>query len=1654
MKGKRIVSLLLCLVLTLGLLPMSVFAAFLTPVACTVDKSYKDRIYTLTVAAHSATTENKMSQAATISGTYWKCPATRKLSEGTIASTQIGSSNTSRVFLFGGTTAGTDDHKYGYPVTITVQPAEGCTYKDVKFYKGSNTASALSDYTVFTPSETPIVKTENGITTITFAPMEADGVESKGKVYVQLLFDGAPVMERTIKLYPRPDITTPIELKIKDGEPFPDLEAEAKKDYPDYFYTASIAGWYTSPMTKNAQGTYTADENAKFTAPETVNGNLTLYAKPEIKADAKIRLLARLPLRQKLTEYGQTVRLINYAYTPAKTAVEIKNENAGSQYWTVPIIGAIGDTIPQEGTYDALLSSKENVKALIPAGGAEVTFWRYLVGGEWKELTSSTQFASTEAEAFALLEDLELINLWPDVTFKNQISFDSQIFGLTFDNQEIVTTETKGGTGGVKLSTEAASAIAQKISEQEQKEGFTKKFRGWYLNSACTGKAVDLSKYGFNSDATLYAKWVDSCKVTFNFGKVAPTNADQFAERTVGKGDLLAEPVRPLAGNMAFDGWFKDADCTQAWKFEDTYKRDEYGNLWLDDNGDPIVEVPGDRVSGDMTLYAKFTGATPITINFYYANPDEPSNMILKQTLMDVPVADGYPYGTLPVLPGTAETKDVLINDYWQTVTIYSTVGTKRTYTYTGWEFTDKGNQKQTLLPTTVLASYLAEGQTELNVYAKHDTTFQIKFDLAGGSTTNEDEVRTVTINAESGTVQKPTVEPTKEGKDFGGWVNAATNEPFNFDASYSENTTIKANWVAEKEYTVQFELEPEDAQLTVKKNGSETAATPDASSSGSRVVYKLTKGVYTWTVSKEGYKTISQQLTVGNDYNQDNIIKVTLSAFQSVTGITLDLPENQIMQKKSYDLSALATVSPEKASYKTIVWSVTGNEGVTLGEDGKTLTVSEAATGTVTLTATIANGKLSEDGTTEETYTQTFALTIIPYQPTISFNAGTGPAEKDITGMPAPILAVDGKISAPTAPTASGWTFEGWYLDTACESAWTAKHEFTADTTLYAKWTKNPVAVTITFAGGEGAVLNTGAIGEHKGMSGDKITLPACMYTKPGYIFRSWDGTYAGTEYTLPEEAKTFTAQWTQITSSMEKDDIQAALKGITADNAKDDKPQLLAARDALAAGTATKTDAALIGELSALFKSADLGSVTISGDASQNAAETGAILSSDGAAVVLNINKQATAGKALPTAYQNEEYKSAWRTISMTVGGATTDPKVPVILSLPIPTELSGMAADTIRVLAYKGAATEPVVLTPTVSDGKLTFGFDGNGTFAFVGKEISDAADTRVTALVMKYNGTKMGNVEQDASGNFTVTLPSTTSESILQDLSSGINSKWLTYLTVAPQAKVKPSDGADQTAEYWANTGLALTYSLSSSNSYSQTRSFTVTAANGTTRSFTVTVKKITDADRNYKIAVSNINGGTVTATPSPAAAGEEVKLTVTPNDGKKLVAGSLSYCLQSAGAKSVPIDEGSLTFIMPAGDININAQFEDDANAPLKNPPQITAFVVNGVSAVINSDTKAITIILPYGTDLKHVAPTIVTANASKVEPSSAQRVDLSTPKAYRVYASNGAYVTYTVTAYTEEPSLTQSLWEKLQNQINSNPNWWELAEYQKKNGYY
>ena len=1439
----------------------------------------------------------------------------------------------------------------------------------------------------------------------------------------------------------------PINSKVKDAI----TSDELVEKNPGYYGVMELVDWYTEQPEENEDGSFTFSEEAKVTDDTLVTRNLKLYAKTKIREGQTISISLNGYKPKPITEWSGPVatspseRFLFDVTNKTNIKYDGTTENISKSLLELPLGKALTaddlSKIPSQWTIDSqayTINSWATVSTVLTVGTV---------------IDPQDKIDRYNGEGYDPFE------VYAQMTWPITIKFVTNVDGKTLQDINL--------TGATKLNGYSAATTntmteAQKkqvadvntwVQQQENTDGFGRIFRGWYANSSFTGDPFrDGTGYSisgtptgldensawhantpFNNSMTLYAKWEDRCKVTFNMGSENLSNAASFTDYYVAVNEKLTAPsVEPQSTgypNRVFLGWYEDAECTKVWDFANK------------------------TVTTDVTLYAKWANAKTVTLKFVYYAPDDDATPIDYIT-MTVPVIEGREFGDgLPVLPGTP-TEGLFDPDTLTTPIIYRTMGKTRGLIYKSWSYYGKYDWAPLTSKTVLYNEVVAN--SEVQVRANSVVYVQFTFDPQGGTLNGSTESAVVTSDTRK--VESNPTTPVKGTTRFLGWYTQPDGKGEKLDRTkeYSLNTTFYAAWEKEKECTLIFDISNYPGATVVLKKGDEVCS---GTTADGKVIYtKLPRGTYQYSITLTGYKPLTGTYEITDATSEEESYTIEVKdwpVFVPVTGIALNIPDSQIMQGKSYDLSKLATVAPENASYKNITWSVSG-DGVTLGKDGKTLTVSADATGSVTLTATITDGKLNDAGTALENYTKPFTLTIVTFRPTITFKngSGEGPSIDVIQNMPAPVLAVNGKITAPaTKPTADGWEFEAWYLDAAYNTAWTADHVFTQDSELFAKWKKEAVPITVTFSDG-GSQTKTET---HN--AGESLVLPPNMFTKAGYIFAAWElpdetTMYAGTTIkALPSTDVTYKATWKEINAAITADDVRHSLDAITAENVKDHKAQLIAARDALAAGTATKTDAELIGSLSELFKSADLGPVSITGNTSQGVTETGAILSSDGAAVVLNVNKLTTPNKTLPEAYQTEEYKAVWYTVAMSVGGATTEPKVPVILTAPIPADLSTMAADTIRVLLYKSAATEPVIMTPTLKDsGKLTFAFDGNGQIAFVGKAISDTADTRVTGLTMEYNGTKMGNVTQDKDGNFTVVLPASLNQSAIDLLASG---KWKTYLTVAPQAKVATAESKEGfDATYWAETGVALTYSLTKANSYSDTRTLTAIAKNGTKREFTVTVKKITDADRTYKIAVANISGGTVTATPNPAAAGEEVKLTIEPNDGKKLIVGSLSYCLQSAGAKSVPIDETTLTFIMPAGDININAQFEDDASAPIKNPPQITAFMINGVSAVINSDTKAITIILPYGTDLKHVAPTIVTANASKVEPSSAQRVNLSTPKAYRVYASNGAYVTYTVTAYTEEPSPTQSLWEKLQNQINSNPNWWELAEYQKKTGYY
>jgi len=63
-------------------------------------------------------------------------------------------------------------------------------------------------------------------------------------------------------------------------------------------------------------------------------------------------------------------------------------------------------------------------------------------------------------------------------------------------------------------------------------------------------------------------------------------------------------------------------------------------------------------------------------------------------------------------------------------------------------------------------------------------------------------------------------------------------------------------------------------------------------------------------------------------------------------------------------------------------------------------------------------------------------------------------------------------KVAKPSDPTKAGYTFDGWYADSALSTAWDfANDAVVGNTTLYAKWAQLPPNVVTN--GGSGAVLD-----------------------------------------------------------------------------------------------------------------------------------------------------------------------------------------------------------------------------------------------------------------------------------------------------------------------------------------------------------------------------------------------------------------------------------------------------------------------------------------------------------------------------------------------------------------------------------------------------
>lgn len=198
---------------------------------------------------------------------------------------------------------------------------------------------------------------------------------------------------------------------------------------------------------------------------------------------------------------------------------------------------------------------------------------------------------------------------------------------------------------------------------------------------------------------------------------------------------------------------------------------------------------------------------------------------------------------------------------------------------------------------------------------------------------------------------------------------------------------------------------------------------------------------------------------------------------------------------------------------------------------------------------------------------------------------------------------------------------------------------------------------------------------------------------------------------------------------------------------------------------------------------------------------------------------------------------------------------------------------------------------------------------------------------------------------------------------------------------------------------------------------------------------------------YKISISAPKGGTITTNRTKADKGDEIIVTVTPDNGYQMVSGSLTYTLAKEGGETKTITNNRFT--MPVGDVSITCKWET-ATTTAKG---ITSFSINGVAGAVNNSTNTITITMPRGTDVTKLTPVIATNGVKSLTPGNGETVNFTNAVTYTVAMEDGSSKTYTVTVYVDKGTLADQFWDKLTDFATQVP-WWQYAEKQQSTSKY
>ena len=447
---------------------------------------------------------------------------------------------------------------------------------------------------------------------------------------------------------------------------------------------------------------------------------------------------------------------------------------------------------------------------------------------------------------------------------------------------------------------------------------------------------------------------------------------------------------------------------------------------------------------------------------------------------------------------------------------------------------TNEGSASSTGAFTSSMTGLSPNTTYHVRAYATNEVGTSYGADMT--FTTNAIPKYTVTFNSNSGTAVSPITDlltgstisaptaPTRTGYTFGGWYedDNTFTDAWNFASdTVTVNTTLYAKWTANT-YNITYNLD---------------GGTNDASNTAT---YTYATGLTLQNPTKAGYTFSGWYDNAGFTGSAITSISTTDTGdktFYAKWAIITSAPTALTNAATGINLTSATlngTVNANNADTTvTFEYGLTAAYGTTVTADQSPVTGGSNTAVSVVLSGLSPNttyhyrvvGQNSEGITNGAD--MTFTTSATPKY-AVLFNSNGGSVVSSISN-----ITTGSTISAPTAPTRTGYTFGGWYKDVGLTDDWVfATDTVTTDTTLFAKWTANSYNITYNLDSGTNHASNTATYSYATG-----LTLQAP--TKAGYTFGGWydnagfTGSAVTSISTTDTGDKTFYAKWTANSTS-----------------------------------------------------------------------------------------------------------------------------------------------------------------------------------------------------------------------------------------------------------------------------------------------------------------------------------------------------------------------------------------------------------------------------------------------------------------------------------------------------------------------------------------